>query len=247
MSRLQLRRHDPLRLVQRAGREPQIDRTALAGFALHVAKAPAHDHGEFIDKGRFERGQAILRHADQRRRDRLMRAAFRRQRDARRRRRHHETGVLVAGIIQRIEAALDEGIVQRPDRQQPLAIDRMRQPERREHDEQVHLGDAEFQMLSLRRKIPVEGRRDFLLPEQIGVLGFGEQAAAVDPGAEIGRHGDVRRRGDDARSQFAIAAREFVEHQPKALLGRHLRRRLEGKLLRHIDHGRGETAAAFAD
>ena len=32
--------------------------------------------------------------------------------------------------------------------------------------------------------------------------------------------------------QFGVAAREFVEHQPKALLGRHLRRRLEGQLLR---------------
>ena len=133
------------------------------------------------------------------------------------------------------------------DRQQPLAVDRMRQPERRHQDEQVHLGDAEFDVLALRRKIPVEGRGDFLLPEQIGVLGFREQPAAVDPGAEIGRHGDVGRRGDDARGQFAIAAREFVEHQPKTLLGRHLRRRLEGKLLRHLDHGRGQPAAAFAD
>ena len=101
-------------------------------------------------------------------------------------------------------------------------------------------------MLALGRKIPVEGRRDFLLPEQIVVLGLGKQAAAVDPGAEIGRDGDVGRRGDDARGQFAVAAREFVEHEPKALLGRHLRRRLEGELLRHLDHGRGETAAAFA-
>ena len=235
MSRLQFRRHDALRLVQRAGREPQIDRTALAGFALHVAKAPSHDHGKFIDKGRLERGQPILRHADQGRRDRLVRAAFRRQRDARRRRRHHEAGVLVAGVVQRIEAALDEGIVQRADRQQPLAIDRMRQPERREHDEQVHLGDAEFEVLALGRIIPVEGRRDLLLPEQIVVFGFRKQAAAVDPGAEIGRHGDVGRCGDDPRRQFAVAAREFVEHQPKALLGRHLRRRLEGELLRHLD------------
>ena len=101
-------------------------------------------------------------------------------------------------------------------------------------------------MLALRRIIPVEGRRDLLLPEQIGVLGLGEQAAAVDPGAEIGRDGDVGRRGDDARGQFAVAAREFVQHQAKALLRRHLRRRLEGELLRHLDHGRGQTAAAFA-
>ena len=42
-----------------------------------------------------------------------------------------------------------------------------------------------------------------------------------------------------------IAARQFVQHQPKSLLRRHLRRRLEGELLRNVDHRRGETAAAF--
>ena len=196
-----------------------------------MAETPAHDHSEFIDKGRLERGQPVLRDADQGRRDRLVRAAFRRQRDARRRRRHHETRVLVAGIVQRIEAALDERIVQGADRQQPFAVDLMRQPQRRHQDEQVHLGDAELDVLSLRRKIPVEGRGDLLLPEQIGILGLGEQSAAIDPGAEIGRDRDVGRRGDDARGQFGIAAREFVEHQAKALLGRHLRRRLERELL----------------
>ena len=230
---------------RRAGRQPQIDRSALAGFALHVLETPAHDHGEFVDEGRLERGQPVLRHADQGRRDRLMRAAFRRQRDARRRRRHHEARILVAGIVQRIETALDEGIIERADRQQPRAVDRMRQAERRQHDEQVHLGDAEFEMLALRRIIPVEGRGDLLLPEQVGILQFGKQPAAVDPGAEIGRHGDVGRCGDDARGQFGVAAREFVQHQAKALLRRHLRRRLERQLLRHLDHGCGQAAAAF--
>ena len=46
----------------------------------------------------------------------------------------------------------------------------MRQPKRREHDEQVHLGNAEFQVLPLRRIIPVERRWDFLLPEQVMVF-----------------------------------------------------------------------------
>jgi hypothetical protein len=61
-----------------------------------------------------------------------MRAAFRRQRDARRRRHQNETRVLVAGVIERIEAARDERIVQRADRQQPLAVDGVRQAERRQ-------------------------------------------------------------------------------------------------------------------
>jgi len=59
---LQVRRHHPLRLLERAGRKPQIDRAALArSLALHVLEPPAHDDRELIDKGRFERAEAILR------------------------------------------------------------------------------------------------------------------------------------------------------------------------------------------
>ena len=129
-----------------------------------------------------------------------------------------------------------KGSYKRADRQQPLAVDGMRQPERRHQDEQVHLGDAELDVLALRREVPVEGRRNLLAAEQVGLLGAREQAAAVDPGAEIGRHRDIGRGGDDARGELGIAARDFVEHEPKALLRRHLRRRLERKLLRHVDH-----------
>ena len=64
-----------------------------------------------------------------------------------RRRDQQEARILVAGVVQRIEAALDERVVERADRQQPLAEDRMRQAERREQDEQIDLGDAEFDML----------------------------------------------------------------------------------------------------
>ena len=184
--------------------------------------------------------------ADQRRRDRLMRAALRRQRDAGRRRRQHEARVLVAGIVHRIEAALDEGIVERADRQQPLAVDGMRQAQRREQDEQVHLGDAELHVLALRREIPVEGRRDLLAAEQVGFLGAGKKPAAIDPGAEIGRDRNVGRRRDDARRKLAIAARDLVQHQAKTLLRRHLRRGLEVELLRHVDDRRGQPARALA-
>ena len=42
-----------------------------------------------------------------------------------------EARILVAGIVERIEAALDERVVERADRQQPLAEQRMGEPERR--------------------------------------------------------------------------------------------------------------------
>jgi hypothetical protein len=102
----------------RAGRQAQVDRAAglvaqpgrLVGVALAVAlqvvEGKAHDHGELVDEGRLEGAQPVLRHADQRRRDGLVRPALRGQRDARGRRHQHEARILVAGVVQRIEPAL---------------------------------------------------------------------------------------------------------------------------------------------
>ena len=149
------RRQRPLRLLDRPGRKAEIERAArfvaqpcpLVRFAvslgaLDIVEAEAENRREFVDESRLEGGEPVLREADQRRSDRLVRAAFRRQRDPGWRRDEDEAGILVAGIVERVGAAIDEGIIERADRQQPLAIDGMREPERREHQEEVHLGDA---------------------------------------------------------------------------------------------------------
>jgi hypothetical protein len=79
-----------------------------------------------------------------------VRAALGRQRHARRRADDHEPRILVTGVVQRIETAVHEGIVDRPDRDQPLAEQAVRQPRRAEQQEQVHLGDAQLDMLAVR-------------------------------------------------------------------------------------------------
>jgi hypothetical protein len=94
---------------RRSRRAASCARTARSPHAACRRTPQRMIDGELVDEGRLERREPVLRHADQRRRDRLMRAAFRRQRDARRRRHHHEAGVLVAGVVQRIEAALMNG------------------------------------------------------------------------------------------------------------------------------------------
>ena len=71
----------PQRLLDGARRQSQIDRTALARLALHVLEAKTHDDREFVDKGRLEGNKPVLRHADQGRCDRLVRAALGRERD----------------------------------------------------------------------------------------------------------------------------------------------------------------------
>ena len=223
-----------LDLLDRPRRQPQIDRAAglvaqpvaLGGCAvavpLDVVEREGEDHGELVDEGRLERSEPVLRHADQRLGDRLMRAALGRERHARRRRHQNEAGVLVAGVVQRIEPAGDERIVERADRQQPLAVDRMRQAERRQQDEQIHLGDAELDVLALGRELPVEGRGDAFAFERVGHALAREQAAAVDPWAEIGRDRDVGRGGDDALGERRLLARQLVEQRAEAELRRHL-------------------------
>ena len=126
-----------LDLLDRPRREPQVDgaaglvaqpvalgRFAFAG-ALDVVERKREDRREFVDEGRLEGGDAVLRHADQRRCDRLMRAALGRERDAGRRRHQDEARILIAGVVERIETALDERIVERADRNEPLAVDRV--------------------------------------------------------------------------------------------------------------------------
>ena len=103
-------------------------------------------------------------------------------------------------------------------------IQRVRQAERGQQDEQVVLGDAELDVLAGRREIPVEGRRDALALEGVGERLAGEQAAPVDPRPEIGRDRHVGRGGDDARRRAVRRrAAELVEQRAEAGLRRHRR------------------------
>ncbi len=112
-------RQRALGLRQAARGEAQVERRALR--LLHVIEPEAHQHREFVDEGGFVGEQARLADADQRRVDALMRAALGRQRHARGRGHDHESRILVARVVQRIEAAGYEGIVERADRQQACA------------------------------------------------------------------------------------------------------------------------------
>ncbi len=173
---------------------------------------------------RLEAGQPIGRHADQRRVDRLVLAALRRQRQTRRRGHQQEPRVLVAGIDQRIETAVDERIVHRADRQQPRAGHRRRQSRRAQQQEQVLLGDAEFDVLTLRRHAPALRARQLRVAEHVVARVPIEDAAAVHPRPEIGRHRHVGRRGHDVlgeRLQLALAAADLGQDVAEARLRGH--------------------------
>ena len=95
-------------------------------------------------------------------------APFRRQRNAGGCSHNHEARILITGIIERIEPAHDERIIQCADREQSFAIDRMRKTKRRQQYKQVHFRDAQLDMLARRREIPDKGRGYFFFTEQIG-------------------------------------------------------------------------------
>src|SRR5690606_35802756 len=71
----QLRRDLTLKLLDRTGRQAQVDGAALLiaqpalfllllALALNVIECPVHDHRELVDEGWLERGQSVLGHAD---------------------------------------------------------------------------------------------------------------------------------------------------------------------------------------
>ena len=155
--------------------------------------------------------KAGLAECDQRRIDRLVRAALRPKRDPARGRHEQETRILVASVIQAIETASDERIVERPDRKQPLSEQVARQAERAQHQEKIGFRDPELDMLTLVCRCPFLRAGNLCGGEDVLDLASFEQPALVDPRSEIGRHGDVGRGGDDAAGKLAFAARQ-VEH-----------------------------------
>ena len=124
-------------------------------------ESPLHDNGQFIREGRLEMREAGLAKRDQRRIDGLVRPALRPQRQARRRRDQQEPRVLVTAVIERIETARDERVVDRADRQQAFAEQRGGQAQRREHQEQVVFRDAQFDVLARLVPLPLLWRGNF--------------------------------------------------------------------------------------
>ena len=104
-----------LGLLHRPRRQAEIDR--LAVLPLDLGQRPAQQYRQLVGIGRLEADKPRLRETDQRFKDRLVGAAFRGEGDAGGGGHQDEAGVLVERVIQRVEPALDERVVERADRQ----------------------------------------------------------------------------------------------------------------------------------
>lgn len=95
------------------GAQAQIDRPPI--ICLEMPKKPLHHQGQLVGKGRFKRGKSRLAHSDQRCVDRLMRTTLRSKGYSRRRGDKQEPRILVAAVVEGIQSARDEWVIDRSD------------------------------------------------------------------------------------------------------------------------------------
>ena len=170
-----------------------------------------------VDLGRIRRlgvGEAGKLEADRRRDRRLVRAALAREADPRRGAGDHEARAVVQRVDQGVEPAADERVVDRPDRHQQMARVLVGEAELREQQEEVHLADPELDVLARGSHAPAQR-----VPLDALLVLAAVDAHAVDPAAEVRRHGDVGSGGDEAARHVRLAA-EIAQHAPERLLRR---------------------------
>ena len=117
---------------------------------------------------------------------RLVCPALTRQRDARRRAREHEACARVDRVDQRVQATTDKRVVDGADRQQLRTVKLGTKTELPEQEKEIHLRDAELDVLALRRRLPLEwaGILDLVDRFDLGT----KDAALIDPATEARRN-----------------------------------------------------------
>ena len=122
---------------------------------------------------------------------------------------------------------------------------RVAEPQRREQQEEVVLGDAELDVLAVPAERPLLHRDDLLGAEDVLPVRAVEDATLVHPAAEIGGDRDVGRGGDDALGERALALAELVQDTAEGLLRGHAGAGAQRQRVRQR-HGRRRVPARLA-
>jgi hypothetical protein len=133
----------------------------------------------------------------------LMGSAFGGQRDPRRGAGHHEPAPVVESIDQGVKAAEHERVIYGTNREQVLAVVIVTQSQLPQEHEQVHLRNAELDVLAGRGGGPFEQP---IGSAMIVALGGGEHAGLVDPASQVGGDRHIRGGGDDPLGQAGNVA-----------------------------------------
>ena len=113
---------------------------------------------------------------------------------------------------------MHEGVIDRSDGKQPLAEQAVRQARRTQKQKQVHLCDAQFDMLAFRRKFPFCCRNDAMSDESVCPWRPCEKLAPVHPRPKIGCSRYIWWGRDDPHGERAVALGQIIEDLPKGSL-----------------------------
>ncbi len=189
-----------------------------------MLKRMAEQDRQLVAISGFETRELVLHDGEQRRVGGLVLPAFRRQRDAAGGRDQQKPRILVAGVEQRIMAAIDERVVYRADGQQPGAVEVVAKTGGAKEQKQILLGDAKLDMLALRVGAPALRAGEPAIAKDVIARVLVEHAAPVDPRAEICRYGYIRAHRHDMLGKccgFTLGAADFREDFAKAGLRAH--------------------------
>ena len=117
--------------------------------------------------------------------------AFRRERHAAGGAGNDKSRILIAGLIERIESACHERVVDCTDRTEAFSKQAVGQACRAQQLKQMHLGNAELNVLALRRELPFLRGGNLLITEGVALIVTRKQAAPINPRTDIGGHGDI--------------------------------------------------------
>src|SRR5271156_2979206 len=108
-----------------------------------------------------------------------MRSTLWSERNSRRRPHEEKARILVASVVQRVQAPADESVVDRSNRKQASVVQRGAKAQRGECKKKIVLGNSKFDVLTFGREYPLLHRPHFCRSEIIGGGATAENSAAV--------------------------------------------------------------------
>ena len=154
-----------------------------------------------------------------------------------------EARALTTCVVEAIEPAIDQRIVERADGNESLTEEFSREASGGKHEEQIVLRNPKFDMLPAWLLRPLQRRGDTRVAERVRTFSAREDAALIDESAEVRRDGHIRRGGEQRVRERAAMSGQVIQN----LAERHLRRLARARLCKDLSwRYRSDCGVAFA-